>query len=58
MRCKACDIVMSSSEIIWREEEGIHEDLCKRCRNLVTDVDDELDIEYLEDYHEDIPEEE
>lgn len=53
MRCKACNAVMSSSEIIWREEEGVHEDLCKRCRDTVTDNED-LELEYLEDYYEDV----
>lgn len=34
-RCKACDRVMSESEIIWNDDAQLHEELCRKCRNAV-----------------------
>ena len=57
-RCKACNKILSESEIIWNEDAQLHEELCRRCRNAVhkdlgTGVSKELDamenVVYLED---------
>ena len=37
MRCKHCDAALKSSEIIWYEDEKRHEDLCGKCRNLISE---------------------
>lgn len=34
-RCKACDKTLKASEIIWRDEFKMHEDLCRKCRNII-----------------------
>ena len=36
MRCKSCDSILSSSEIIWNEEIKEHEELCRKCRQIVS----------------------
>ena len=35
-RCKACDAVLSESEIIWDADISSFEDLCRRCRYSVS----------------------
>lgn len=58
MRCRACDKPLKSSEIIWRQDLGQHEDLCRKCRNYIhTEMDKllqrserlDLKIKYEED---------
>ena len=36
MRCKSCDSILSPNEIIWREETKEHEDLCRKCREIIS----------------------
>ena len=36
MRCKSCDSILSSSEIIWDEEIKEHEELCRKCRHTLS----------------------
>jgi len=35
-RCKACDCVLSDSEIIWKPALNCFEDLCKKCRGIIS----------------------
>ena len=49
MRCKCCDNMMP---VLFREVEGelLLEDLCKRCRDLITEYEKGLpDLEYIDD---------
>lgn len=39
MRCKACDAILTSQEMVIREETGEFEDLCLVCRKA-----SELDV--------------
>ena len=49
MRCKACDSVMLPSEIIWKEDKKLHEELCKNCRlNMGLDVVSDKELEEVE----------
>lgn len=34
-RCKACDIDLSETEIVWRADYKIWEDLCRTCLHIV-----------------------
>ncbi len=36
MRCKSCDSILSPNEIIWREEAKEHEELCRKCREIIS----------------------
>lgn len=36
MRCKSCDSILASSEIIWDEESKQHEELCRKCRQILS----------------------
>lgn len=65
MRCKSCDAILEEHEIIWIEhiienEELIeykqHEELCAKCRAIVTEFEYEQgsDILYPEDTFDDI----
>lgn len=36
MRCKLCDSALKSSEVIWYPEEERHEDLCEKCRTMIS----------------------
>lgn len=36
MRCKSCDSILSSSEIIFDEETKEHEELCRKCRQTLS----------------------
>lgn len=47
-RCKSCDKVLESEEIIWREEIAQHEELCRKCRDAVFSYDG-LEIVYVDD---------
>lgn len=44
-RCKACDSVMEDSEIIWKEEECEHEELCSKCLKLIRQYEEEDDFD-------------
>lgn len=46
MRCKACDKIMEESEIIWKEEEGEHEELCSKCLKIINKFEEESDEEF------------
>jgi len=37
MRCKMCDRSLKSSEVIWYPEEKRHEELCCKCRSIISD---------------------
>lgn len=37
MRCRACDAIMTSDEMVMREETGEMEDLCTTCRKRALD---------------------
>ena len=37
-RCIACNTVLEPNEIIWDEERGEHEDMCKVCKDVVLDT--------------------
>lgn len=48
MRCKACDAVMTTEEMVVRPETGEFEDLCYTCRvasKLGEDDDNDYDVE-------------
>ena len=49
MRCKSCDAALEPSEIIWRESDKQHEELCRVCRDKL-DEDLELSIHYEQDF--------
>ena len=36
MRCKSCDSILSPNEIIWREEAKENEELCRKCREIIS----------------------
>ena len=36
MRCKSCYSILSPSEIIWNEEIKQHEELCRKCRQILS----------------------
>ena len=42
-RCKCCDKVLKSTEIIWNAELKEHEEFCGKCRSEYYDNDDTLD---------------
>lgn len=44
MRCKACDSVLEETEIIWKEEEQCHEELCSKCLKLIHKYEEEEDL--------------
>lgn len=52
MRCKACDSIMTETEVIWRESIDDHgfvrtykqfEELCMKCRRSVADSVNDFD---------------
>ena len=51
MRCKACNNILSGTEIIWDEEKQEHEFLCRYCRDIVEGLEDEVALSHLEDYY-------
>jgi hypothetical protein len=38
-RCKSCDSILEESEIVWIEEKQQHEDLCRCCRKIIFDLE-------------------
>lgn len=52
MRCKACNAVMQSEEILWNDEYQEHEPLCRKCRDAVRE-DDGLEILYEDELYTD-----
>lgn len=44
MRCKSCNKILKENEIIWRPEQGQHEELCMSCRNIVFNLSEEDQI--------------
>ena len=50
MRCKSCDNVMTSSEIIWNKQTHRHEELCKACGDTLNyDSEGDVVIYYSDD---------
>jgi hypothetical protein len=49
MRCKSCDSILSPNEIIWREEIKDHEELCRKCRELISSQCPDSDTIYSQD---------
>ena len=49
MRCKSCDSVLSPNEIIWREETKEHEELCRKCREIISSQCPDSDTIYSQD---------
>lgn len=48
MRCRACDCVMTTDEMVIRDETGNFEDLCKKCihaSQLGTEDTVEIEVE-------------
>ncbi len=45
MRCKACDKVMTSDEMVIRVETGEFEDLCRKCQRASHYDDDTYEME-------------
>ena len=53
-RCKACNNALKESEIIWRKDLEIFEDLCVNCRHHAYNVPIE-DMETLDSLGEEAP---
>ena len=45
MRCKACNAILSSEEMVIREETNAFEDLCTVCRKASED-EYEIEVEF------------
>lgn len=59
MRCVACDAPLSVSESPWLPEQGRFEDMCRRCRSTIMQVDVEptnKELLQLDDSLSEIPE--
>ena len=45
MRCKACDAILATEEMVVREETGEFDDLCTVCRKASVDWT-EVEVEF------------
>tara|TARA_R100001082_G_scaffold90419_2_gene56935 strand:- start:17787 stop:18041 length:255 start_codon:yes stop_codon:yes gene_type:complete len=52
MRCKSCDSILQPSEIIWREETKEHEELCRKCREIISSQCPDSDTIHSQDIEE------
>jgi hypothetical protein len=52
MRCKSCDSVLSPNEIIWREDTKEHEELCRKCREIIASQCPDSDVMHSQDIQE------
>ncbi len=50
MRCAACDAIMTTNEMVIREETGEFEDLCLMCRKASADDSETEDNTAVEVY--------
>jgi hypothetical protein len=53
MRCRACDVELTESEIVWYEDLGCHEELCNNCLTVVRELQSEEELTTIIDEDED-----
>lgn len=45
MRCKACNAIMTTNEMVVREETGQFDELCTVCRKASENLDAEYEVD-------------
>jgi len=45
MKCKACNVTLKDSELVRKDSDGEHLDLCHKCYYSVYSDDNEIGIE-------------